>query len=84
MDLYTEVWGSMSCFGYVLGTRCALREARVRGSGRRYTRLPNKTRPQSKKLQIVDLLLDEDLDAKSRGAPFRALTSPPASRSIVA
>ena len=25
-------------------------------------------------LQIVDLLLDEDLDAKSRGAPFRALT----------
>ena len=25
-------------------------------------------------LQIVDLLLDEDLDAKSRGAPLRALT----------
>ena len=26
-------------------------------------------------LQIVDLLLDEDLDAKSRGAPLRALTT---------
>ena len=29
-------------------------------------------------LQIVDLLLDEDLDAKSRGAPLRALTDCPA------